>query len=81
MPTSITEQRLLRPAEVARFLDYDHDKPSDRVAFWRVVKAWRVPYFRIGPRTIRFKSEDFDGWLENRRVGRAPKGAQLGGSN
>ena len=81
MSTSITESRLLRPAEVARFLGYDHDKPSNRVAFWRAVVAFRVPFFRLGPRTIRFRSEDVDAWLESRRVGRKPKTAQGGGEN
>lgn len=64
---------LLSPADVCRrLLGRELDTGAARVAFWRAVRAWRIPFYRIGPKTIRFSEADLNCWLEKRRVG--PKG-------
>jgi len=61
---------LLTPKQVAATLGYDVCNPTERVGFWRAVRAWKIPFYRLGPRTIRFRQDDLNAWLEAKRVGR-----------
>lgn len=72
-PNSATDSKstaLLTAEQVSeRILGRPLKSNTDRVAFWRAVRAFRVPHFRLGPRTIRFGESDIAEWLESKRVG------------
>jgi excisionase family DNA binding protein len=69
-PSSLDD--LLTPEQVASPLGFDLSNPTSRGIWWRSIRKWKIPFYRIGPRTIRFRKSEIDAWLSKRRVG--PKG-------
>jgi hypothetical protein len=64
------DSRLLSPEQAAPIVGLRYSpKAKDRVSFYRAVHAWNVPFFRLGPKTIRFSRDDLQVWLRSRRVG------------
>ena len=62
---------LLTPAEAAPIIGLRFSsKAKDRVSFYRAIHAWGVPFFKLGPRTVRFSRVDIQAWLNSRRVGK-----------
>lgn len=60
IPSQIENKTFYTVTEISKILDIS------RKGAWSLIIREKIPYYRIGKKTIRVRSEDFYRWLESK---------------